>query len=1106
MQGLAAGGKGVAGRATRRAACACVFWALCALASAAAPADPAAPKLIRVASDGSYPPYIFVDADGAVRGYEADMWRLFEAHTGIRVEFMPTGWAAAMQNLRDGRADILDLIYHTPSREAQFDFSEPYASVPNGVYVDRRIRGVRDVASLRGFPVGVQREDACAEKLRAAGFTDLRFYPDYQDIIQAALHDDLRIFCMDENAASYYLYRESALDRFSQAFVLFTGELHRAVRKGDGPLLQVVEQGMAQVTPAERALLHEQWLEQPFVLRPYLRTAQIVLAAAAVVIALMLLWVWLLRRTVARHTHALREEQGKLRALFDASPDGMWVKDRAGVHLECNDRTSGLFPFSREQLLGATDAQLFDAQTAAMIRGWDEDVMRHERPRTVLFPFAQAGGGTRQVEIVKVPLYAPDGSVRGVLSVGRDITARLQVEERAHLWAHAFRHAAFGVEICDLRTRRIIEVNPAFARDHGYTVEEMAGMPIDALYADEQVARETANAGSPEERQAHLIVESEHVTRDGRRFPVLLDCSVFNDADGNPHTALVYVQDMTARKHAQDELRLAAVAFESQDALLVLAPDGTIQRVNEAFTLLTGFQPHEVIGRSSALLGSPVHDQAPLEDLFERVRDRGIWQGERWVRVNPGQSRVVRSTLSAVLDKAGQVSNYVLAMVDLTNERDARARVDQMTYFDALTDLPNRNFLLGHLSQLLGANGFRGGALLLFDLDRFKSVNDLRGHAAGDRLLILVARRARGLMAGEDMLCRFNGGTFAWLLPGEGEGATLRADRAQQAADRLRRALQEPFDLGDETPVTLSVSIGWTELAPGPNSPDLVLREAELAMYRAKAAGRDEVFRYEPAMQAELVQREAMIQDLRLAIAQDSLHLHLQAQFDRRGAIVGAEALLRWTRPDGQPVSPGVFIPIAEESGLIVPLGDWVLRRACGQLADWAQHPLARRLSLAVNVSARQFTQPGFVDGVRAALAQTGADPWRLKLEVTESMIMGDLSAATARLTELRALGIRIALDDFGTGYSSLAYLSRLPLDQLKIDQSFVARLPDDPNDTMVTQSIIGIGHGLGLEVIAEGVETEAQWKLLMEQRCDAFQGFLLGRPVPGAEFEAILG
>jgi len=1078
--------------------------AAAAPASEPAAAPAAAPTHIRVVTDNNYPPYLFLDSNGEPQGYEVDMWRLFQAHTGIQVDLAPMSWTAAQQELLAGRADVIDLIYRTPSRESLYDFSAPYARQAVGIYVDRRIRGVRDTASLRGFPVGVERGDACAEHLESLGITDLHEYTNYKEVIQAATEGNIRIFCMDSNPADYYLYRYSALDRFYQAYVLYTGRTRWAVHKGNAAMLQTVQHGMDLVTPAERETLRERWLERPFILQPYLHTARIALIAVLLLVALMALWVWSLRRRVAVRTRELRSEKGNLRALFDASPDAMWVSDGKGVLQDCNNRMSELFRRRPEELIGRTVFEAFDPVNtpfAAASRAMSDDVLQHGQHRTATLPFEEGDGAIRQLEIIKVPLYSPAGVVNRVLSVARDITARLQTEAQLRLWAHAFQNAAFGVEICDSRTRRIIAVNPVFARERGYTPEEMAGMHVDALYAPDVVARQQTLRRAAE-RQEHSVWETEQVTRDGRRFPVLLDCSVIHDADGEAQYAIIYAQDITERKRAESELRLAAVAFQTQEALMVTDATGAIQRVNQAFTRLTGHALEDVLGQPSSMLYVRRDDQAFQQD---QIRRDGFWQDEQWILVKQGQPRVVRTATSAVTDAQGQVSHYVCTMVDLTSEREAHASVDHMTFFDSLTDLPNRHFLRNHLQHLLAeADSFRA-ILLLIDLDHFKRVNDLRGHAAGDQLLMLIAQRLRRLLDSECVLGRLGGGTFALAIPCREESRTERTVRARDCAERMRQALSEPFRLGGDTPVTMTASIGWTELVAGHDTPESVFREAELAMYGAKAAGRDRVCRFEPEMLAELAQREALVHDLRNAIASGTLTLDLQAQADRWGKVLGAEALLRWTRPNGTQVPPGAFVPLAEENGLILPLGDWVLRRACEQLVAWSTHPSTRALSLAINVSARQFAQPRFVDGVRQALAATGADPARLKLEITETTILEDLADAATKLTALRAQGIRISLDDFGTGYSSLTYLSRLPLDQLKIDQSFVACLPEDANGAMVAQTIIGMGRGLGLEVIAEGVETAAQRQFLMSQGCDIFQGYLIGRPMPPSEFEAML-
>ncbi len=1080
----------------------CVSVAAPARARHARPAD--APAHLRVVTDDNYPPFLFLDASGKPEGYEVDMWRLFQAHTGIKVDVVPMQWSQAQAELLSGRADVIDMIYRTPARTALYDFSRPYAEHSVAIYASQRIRGVHDLESLRGFPVAVEQGDACAGKLRAQGIDDLQLFPDYKAIIEAAVHGNVRIFCMDEDPANFYLFRYAALGKFSKAFVLYTGQLRRAVRKGNLAVLQVVEHGMSLITPAERARLRRRWLHHPLFLTPYLHMARIAAAIVAAVIVLMVLWVWTLRRSVGRRTRELREQRGKLRALFDASPDAMWVRNRDGVHVEGNDRVATLFGIEPGTLLGHTDGPVVGTGLDAEIQALDEQVMRLGKPHTRIVAIPAGDGRQRQVEIIKVPLYAGAGVVDGVLSVARDVTERVQARERMRLWAHAFRHAAFGVAIFDAPTNRITAVNPTFAAERGYTPEQLAGQSVDMLYPPDLVV-ERQLARHEIDRRDHSLVETEQVTRDGRRIPVLLDISVTHDADGMPQYVIEYAQDISARRRAEAELRLAAVAFQMQAALMVTDAAGMIQRVNQAFTELTGYAAAEVLGRPAKLLTTESGEAGAAVSPATLAPRDDFWQGERWIKVKQGPPRLIRSTVSIVRDDNGAISHFVTAMLDLTAEREAHASVERMTFFDPLTDLPNRRFLRDRLEQLLDAGDLRASALLVLDLDHFKRVNDLRGHADGDRLLAMVARRLRAMADPQYVLSHFGGGTFALLMHRPAGGTVVDAGSVQRYGERMGQALREPFALVAGTSIMLTASIGWTTLDTWHDAPEAVLKEAELAMYRAKRDGRDRVCRFEPAMQVELARRETLIEDLRGAIAHDGLSLFMQAQTDRRGRVTGAEGLLRWTRPCGEQVPPDVFIPLAEENNLIVPIGNWALRRACEQLAAWAGSPLTHALGIAVNVSARQFADATFVDGVRAVVAATGADPARLKLELTESAILDNLADAAAKLAQLRAAGIRISLDDFGTGYSSLAYLSRLPLDQLKIDQSFIACLPKHANDALVVQTIIRVGHGLDLEVVAEGVETTAQHQFLMAHQCDAFQGYLIARPQPVDAFERML-
>ncbi|MBN8726396.1 MAG: EAL domain-containing protein [Xanthomonadales bacterium] len=1091
----------------REMALVAVFGSMLAAPLPAAP-TPGAPARIRVVADGEFPPFLFTDSEGRLRGYSVDAWRLFEERSGIRVELTGMDWMDAQAALQSGRADVIEAIYRTPGREASYAFTPGFATSSHTIYAHRRVLGVTDVASLRGFPVGVQEGNACAEVLQSLGVTDLRSFPTYAELVDAAVGGRLRIFCMEEHAANWFLYRKDALDRFSSAFTLRQTPLHRATRKGDTAMLALVEEGMARLTVSDRAVLEERWLRRPVLLAPYLRSAAAALGIFIVLAIAALAWVWSLRRSVARRTRELHAEQAKLRALLDASPDALWVRDRDGVMLDCNDRVAEILGDSRSALIGRHAADILGGEHAAGVDATEEEVLRDGVPQVSVFSRPARDGSVRHHECIKVALRGSGGAIDGTLTVARDITERLQTQMQLRMWAHAFEHAAFAVAIYDVASERVIAANSAFARERGYASEELVGMDIDVLYPPGLQAQ-LAGRRRQSERVEHSVDESVHLTRDGRSFPVLLNRTLFRDSEAGALYAIVYARDISESRRTESELRLAAAAFETQDAALVMDEAGMVQRINDAFTALTGYEPHEIIGKPPSMLVSRNTDKQLHRSLWGRVREQGSWRGELWIETRDAGPKVVRTALSAVSDGAGGITHYVGAFSDMTAEREAHASVDRITFFDPLTELPNRSFLLGRLHYLLDAAQARGGALLLFDFDHFKQVNDLRGHTAGDRLVVQVAGRLRALYDPTDDLCRVGGGTFALVLAAapDSTGPHDTDDvRAAAAAARLREALRAPFALGPgESPATITVSIGWTVLVPGRGSPEAVLGEAELAMYDAKAHGRDRASRFKPAMLVALAERESLVEDLRRAAAASAFALHLQPQVDRKGTVIGAEALLRWRRPGGEEVSPEVFVPLAEERGLIDQLGDWVLRRACARLIAWAADPDLRELAIAINVSARQFASPGFVGRVRQALLDSGANPARLQLEITESVTLGDLDLVAERLASLRSLGIRILLDDFGTGYSSLSYLARLPLDFLKVDRSFVARLPDADSDSQVALAIIDMGHRLGLKVIAEGVETAAQHAFLLARGCNHFQGFLFGRPVPEAEFEPAL-
>jgi diguanylate cyclase (GGDEF)-like protein len=425
---------------------------------------------------------------------------------------------------------------------------------------------------------------------------------------------------------------------------------------------------------------------------------------------------------------------------------------------------------------------------------------------------------------------------------------------------------------------------------------------------------------------------------------------------------------------------------------------------------------------------------------------------------------------------------------------------------DGLTRLPNRRLLLERLKQVLNVDKPPAGhgALLFIDIDDFSSLNDTRGHEVGDMALVEMARRIRACAPGDDNVARPSSDEFVVIVDDLAPEAEQAALQAQEIAERIQAAIRQPMHLAG-LDYQCTACVGISLFRNGCATVDELMMQADASMYQVKRLGRNRIHFFDAEMQSALEERVALESSLRRAIP-DQLRLHYQLQVDDAGNVLGAEALVRWQHPERGMVRPAAFVPLAEESGLILPIGRWVLESACRQLKTWEANPATRHLLLAVNVSALQFHQPDFVEEVLAVLDASGADPSRLKLELTESMLVEETEAVIPKMSALKARGIRFSLDDFGTGFSSLSYLKRLPLAQLKIDQSFVRDVETDPNDAAIVRTVIALGQSLGLSVIAEGVETEGQRNFLAVHGCRTFQGYLFGKPVPVEEFERMVG
>ena len=564
-------------------------------------------------------------------------------------------------------------------------------------------------------------------------------------------------------------------------------------------------------------------------------------------------------------------------------------------------------------------------------------------------------------------------------------------------------------------------------------------------------------------------------------------------------------RDITERVNSELERRIAAIAFESQQGMLITDAYNRILRVNRAFTRITGFSAEEAIGQTTRLLSSGRHGPEFYQAMWKSIQGSGVWEGEIWNRHKNGQVFPEWLTISAVRDSQGEVSHYVAAFTDITDRKAAEQRIHHLAFYDPLTHLPNRRLLLDRLQQAMAGSqrSQQLGALMFIDLDNFKNINDLHGHQTGDQMLRLAAERLQHDVRATDTVARLGGDEFVVMLEGLGDDPDQAADRAEHIGEKLLNSLSMPYRFS-ELDLHSSASIGVVLFGGDGSDSEELMKRADMSMYEAKLSGKNALRFFDPEMQQAVQERLQLEQEIRRGLKAGEFILHFQPQIAQGEGLVGAEALVRWRHPHRGLLAPAEFIGQAERAGLIRALDRTILKQACAQLARWARDPDLAELTLAVNLSAHLLYQDHFVENVLELLTHTEANPTRLKLELTESLLLDNMPEAIARMNRLKDHGIRFSIDDFGTGYSSMSYLQQLPLDQLKIDQMFVRGLPTDESSLTIVRASCALAAGLGLEVIAEGVETEQQRALLLANGCQRFQGYLFGKPMPLHQFERL--
>lgn len=557
------------------------------------------------------------------------------------------------------------------------------------------------------------------------------------------------------------------------------------------------------------------------------------------------------------------------------------------------------------------------------------------------------------------------------------------------------------------------------------------------------------------------------------------------------------------RQLKQSEEKYRSIFDSLTDVYFQVDLEGVIEELSPSIADNLGYEREQLLGR---LFWDSFADPAHCDSLLDRLEQSGtVSDFEVLLLEQDGSKRPCAVSATREAESPTGKGRIYGVFRDITERKQAEAKIEYQAYYDILTDLPNRSLLLDRLELALSRSRRHGytGALLLIDLDRFKTINDSLGHSVGDQLLCEVSRRLKGVLGEGDTVARIGGDEFVVLLANLGQNGSETKREVQAIAERIMQILSFPILIRDHE-LYITPSIGITLFPMQEEDGDAVLKHSDTAMYRAKSSGRNTIRFFLPDMQAEADERLGLEKDLRLAIAHNQLRLYFQPQIDSDGSVCGAEGLLRWEHPEHGMIMPDRFIPVAEETGLILPIGDWVLRTACRLITRWSDDHFGTLLRhIAINVSPWQFRQPDFPERVERILADTGADPRLLGLELTEGVVIDNVADTVEKMASFKALGVKISIDDFGTGYSSLAYLKKLPLDILKIDRSFVEELQEDESNAAIVETIIAMADHLGLEVIAEGVETETQLKFLQEKGCGRYQGYYFSEALPIDEFEA---
>jgi diguanylate cyclase (GGDEF)-like protein/PAS domain S-box-containing protein len=823
---------------------------------------------------------------------------------------------------------------------------------------------------------------------------------------------------------------------------------------------------------------------------------------------------------------ALKVSEQKLLTILDNVDAYIFLKDTAGKYLFANQPVRELWGVEMEDIVGFGDEKFFDAVTTESIRANDRDVLdRGETHTTEETNTVVATGKTFTYLTTKLPLRREDGNIYALCGVSTDITARIRSEaelqaseERARtlstllrlitdnvtdmIWAKDLnkRYLFANKAICDQLLSAKDTEEPIGKDDMFFAMRERNTYPDDPNWHtfgelcqdSDSITLQNGNASQFDE---YGNVKGKFLFLDVHKAPFINDKGEVIGVVGSG-------RDVTQQKIVEEKLRLASMVLEnSSEAMFITDEAGLILEVNPAFAKLTGYSADEVVGKSPSILHSGRHEPTFYQAMWKALRETGHWQGEIWNRRKNGEIFAEWQTINTIYNPDDSIHRHVALFSDITEKKKSEELIWAQANFDQLTSMPNRRMFRDRLTQDI-KKAHRAGlglALMFLDLDRFKEVNDSLGHDIGDALLKEAAQRITACVRESDTVARLGGDEFTIILSELDDRASV-----ERIAEDILRSLTQPFELGNDT-AYVSASIGITLYPEDAANLEDMLKNADQAMYVAKNAGRNRFSYFTNAMQERALHRLHMLNDLRGALTEQQMQLHYQPIVNiQTGKIHKAEALLRWFHPLHGLISPAEFIPLAEESGLIHEIGDWVFEQAVAQALQWTTQ-YGSDFQISVNKSPIQIQTKSELFRWKEHLAKTGLSGKNLVIEITEGVLLDSSPSVISELLAFRDAGIQVAIDDFGTGYSALSYLKKLDIDYLKIDRSFIRNLETDTSDMALAEAIVVMAHKLGLKVIAEGVETQQQLRLLAQMDCDYAQGFLYSRAVSAQDFEKLM-